>query len=94
MAGTPLEWLPWYNAQIHLSEFLKWANDDKVKQLIEEIPAVKNLLEMHMQEMVMAIPPPPMAGDAPPEQGGAGKAMSNSNKNSAPAGNNPQKPSK
>jgi hypothetical protein len=90
---TPLKWYPWYSAQIHLQEFLKWANDDHIRELIGTTPIVAKMLEIHMQDMTMAMAPPPMAGGpegAPAPGGGAGKAMANSNQNSAPTGNTPQ----
>jgi len=83
--GTPLKWQPWYNAQIHLQEFLKWANDDAIRQLMVQNPVVEQLLRMHMQEIVAAMPVQTELAPPPPTPQGAGMAMRNSNKNSAPA---------
>ncbi len=93
--GTPLRWQPWYNAQIHLQEFLKWANDDHIRELMTTNPAVENFLRMHMQEILAAMPQPvapPLPGAAAAGAGaaGAGMALGNSNRNSAPAGNTAQ----
>ncbi len=92
LVGTPLKWKPWYDVTIHMQEFLKWANDDHIRELIAQLPIVENMLELHMQDMQGALaalmPPPGMEGPSPAQ--GGGKAMSNSNGNSAPAGNKPQ----
>jgi hypothetical protein len=51
LIGTPLEWRGWYNANIHKQEFLKWANGDRIRELIQEKPEVIGLLEAHLMEM-------------------------------------------
>jgi hypothetical protein len=96
LTGTPLEWLPWYEVGVHKQEFLKWANSDKLRDMLKQKgsgPIVKAFLTLHLQEMTQQIaaqqaamaPPAP-----PPNQQGAGRAMRNSNQNSghaqAPAG--------
>jgi len=91
LAGTPLKWLPWYNPQIHMQEFLKWANDDHIRELLKTNPVVEQFLMLHMQEIAMAMPQP-VDPNAPAEPGGSGVGMQNSNQNSAPVGNQPQKP--
>src|ERR1035437_8966078 len=58
LANTPLKWQPWYNAQIHLQEFLKWANDDHVRDLIKTVQAAGQFLTQHLQEIQAAIPKP------------------------------------
>lgn len=52
--GTPLKWRPWFNAVIHEQEFMKWANSDVIRQLIQEKPEVDGLLEAHLMEMRIA----------------------------------------
>ncbi len=97
--GTPLKWQPWLNAQIHLQEFLKWANDDHIRDLMATNPAVEQLLRMHMQEIIAAMSPPtePVgAGGLAPAgnagggsvggAAGAGMAMANSNQNAGQGG--------
>jgi hypothetical protein len=135
LQGSPLQWYPWYNAQIHLTEFMKWANDDEIRQLLAQNPIVEKLLTMHLQEIQQNLPQPPVQQEVPkisfnfagadladpqvrqafdkadslpvqsppkapppmppnpgkaPAKVGAGRAMNNSNRNSAPAGNTEQ----
>ena len=83
---TPLAWKPWYNAQVHLGEFIKWVNGDSIQELLTENPGLEPILIAHMQEMEQAVAMKAMqdalnAGGAPtgtPPQGG-GMAMKNSN---------------
>ncbi len=85
--GTPLKWQPWYNPQIHLQEFLKWANDDQILELMATNPVVEQLLRLHMSEMVAAMPQQTEVAAPPaaiPTAQGAGMAMANSNHNSKP----------
>jgi hypothetical protein len=103
LAGTPLKWHVWYNPAIHRQEFFKWANGDKVKQMLATNPALEPLLNLHFQEILQAMQqeagqqaqiqqaaqPQPMAGAVIQPQGG-GRGMRNSNGNSAPAGNKEQ----
>ena len=51
LIGTPLEWRGWFNANIHKQEFMKWANGDRVRELIQKKPALIGLLEAHLMEM-------------------------------------------
>lgn len=92
---TPLKWLPWYNAMIHRQEFLKWANSDRIRQLLLEKSEIEQLLTLHlaeidtamqtqaMQQMMLTAPAPP----AGPE--GGAMAMGNSNREST-SGNEPR----
>ena len=59
LAFTPLKWLKWYNAPIHLREFLKWANADTIRQLITDNPALVQVLEQHLLAIRQNMPPPP-----------------------------------
>jgi hypothetical protein len=89
LTGTPLEWFPWFDAQIHMQEFLKWANDDHIRELRKTTPVVVQLLKMHLQEIQGALAlllPPPGAGGAGPEPSGSGRSMSNSNQNAGQQG--------
>lgn len=83
LADTPLKWLPWYGARIHRQEFLKWANSDQMRELLEQKPEAQQLMEMHLSEIEMALQKEQMllAGPPPPAQG-AGMAMANSNQES------------
>ena len=56
---TPLVWMDWYNAPIHLREFLKWANGDTVRQLIAANAALTPILQQHLLAIRQAVPPPP-----------------------------------
>lgn len=104
LANTPFEWLPWYDVTIHKQEFLKWANSDRIRQLLKDPkagPIVKVMMTMHLQQMdeqiqaaaaAMAMAQP--QGGAPPRnQEGAGRAVRNSNQNSGhPQEQAPQRP--
>ncbi len=76
LEGSPLEWLPWYNPFIHRQEFLKWANDDTIRELMAKVPAVKKFLQMHLAAIESAIaalnPPPEMAPIQTKDMGQAG----------------------
>lgn len=56
---TPLVWRPWYNPIIHKREFLKWANGDNIRHLLEMKPQLSQLLVVHLQEISGNIPKPP-----------------------------------
>jgi hypothetical protein len=85
LAGTPLKWLLWYSPIIHRQEMLKWANSDRIRDLLKQPkygPIAEALMTLHLQEIeqqVAATMPPPMAPGGPQ---GAGRAMMNSNQNS------------
>lgn len=51
LAGSPLEWRGWYNPNIHKQEFLKWANGDRIRELILQKKEIVGLLEAHLMEM-------------------------------------------
>lgn len=95
----PLLWRPWYDAQIHRTEFLKFCNSDVVQQMLADpkLAAVAGLLTAHLKEMDLAIQEratgnldPGGLADVPAEPAaapppvGAAAAMRNSNQNSAP----------
>lgn len=95
LTGSPLEWRGWYDANIHRQEFLKWANGDRIRELIQQKPAVVGLLEAHLMEMEIKLAeqasgmvggqslspnqPPAPPPAAKPPAGGNGSAMGNSN---------------
>jgi hypothetical protein len=87
--ATPLKWLPWYNPIIHRQEFMKWANSDRARELMKQMPQVEGLLTAHLAEIDLNNQMQ-MAAMAPPTDQPSGSAMGNSNANSAPAGNKPQ----
>lgn len=90
----PLVYKPWFNAQIHWIERIKWLNTDNMRTILAKTPALEQVVTMHLQELQIAMMPPPQVGPdgkpiAPggpaPPQGGA-KAMANSNQNSGSTG--------
>ncbi len=87
--SNPLAWKPWYSAPIHKQEFLKWANSDRIIEMLKKNPALEQLLTAHLTEIDMALAPPPMPGaEGPPKPGGGmGQAMKNSNQESGGAQN-------
>jgi hypothetical protein len=99
LTNTPFEWLDWYNPVIHHQEFLKWANSDRIRDLLKQ-PQVgqiaKAMMTMHLQEIkaklaeiqTAQMAAQPQGGAPPPNQQGAGRAMRNSNQNSG----HPQRP--
>jgi hypothetical protein len=56
---TPLRWMKWWNAPRHMSEFLKWANDDHVRAIIAQNPLALQLLNAHMDEISQNMPKAP-----------------------------------
>lgn len=54
---TPLKWKGWYNAPVHLQEFLNWANSDSVRELLATNAQLEPLLEQHLQEIQANMPP-------------------------------------
>lgn len=87
---TPLAWKPWYHAGIHKQEFMKWANSDRVIEMVKQNPALEPLLIAHYQEietaqaMQMALLAP--QGQAPGAQGSKGSAQAMQNSNSESGG--------
>ena len=92
LAGTPLEWFPWYDPIIHRQELMKWANSDRMRELFTAQPAGRKLVTLHLQEIEGVLAQQAaqqMAMQAGPKPGGAGKAMGNSNREST-SGNEPR----
>ena len=91
---TPLKWHKWYNPQIHRQEFLKWANGDRVRELLRAKPQMEQLLDAHMQEMDQAamneaLMLQQMTNPAPPPVTPSSGAMQRSNTEST-SGNEPK----
>ena len=93
LVNTPLEWLEWFNPIIHRQELLKWANSDRMRELFKTVPATKQLVTLHLQDIDAALARQimqQMAATAQPGQpGGAGAGMANSNREST-QGNEPR----
>lgn len=126
----PFRLRPWYDANVHRIELVKWAVSDEATELFQKLPAAEFFVGKYLGELetkiananqpppepiktIMAFKgedlaldpqvreafdrsqalqppgPPSQSGDATPPQG-AGRAMANSNQNSAPVGNTPQ----
>jgi hypothetical protein len=90
---SPLKWRVWYSPEIHLQEFDKWANSDRIVELLTEKPHLEQLLEIHRQEIEMAMAqkmalmaPPSNSPGAQGEKGSA-QALKNSNAESGGAQN-------
>ena len=96
LAHTPLEWLDWYDPIIHRQEFVKWANSDRIRELLKDpkTAMVKPFLTVCIQELDMKIMEKMamMAGPAMPQKpGGSAMSMTNSNREST-QGNEPGGP--
>lgn len=93
---TPLKWKRHYKADVHYQEFLKWANSDRMVELLKQNPALEPLLDAHQMEIEQAMMEQAMfmpgMGAAPPPPQGAGMAMQNSNREAGGIGNMPGKP--
>jgi hypothetical protein len=82
---TPLKWRPWYSPRVHKQEFEKWANSDRMIELLAAKPFAEGLLEAHYAEINLALAE--QEGMVPGESGapvpqGRGMAMRNSNRES------------
>ena len=94
LIGTPFEWLGWYNPLINRQEFLKWANSDRIRDLLKQQPAgaiAKALMTLHLQEMdgqlaAIAAAQAPQEGPSGGGPEGAGRGMRNSNQNAGKGG--------
>lgn len=96
LARTPLAWRPWYRAAVHRQEFEKWANSDRIREMLGGNPALEPLLAQHWTEMegamyqqaslaqMVANPAQAQMGQQTP----SGQAMANSNREST-QGNQP-----
>ena len=95
---TPLRWVRWYDPMIHRQEFIKWANGDRMQEILAQNPAIEGILDAALGEIEnqIAMKMAQMAGPPPPKPGGggigAGKAMGNSNQNAGASQGNPAGP--
>lgn len=86
---SPLVVKPWFDAQIHWIERVKWLNTDKMREILAVHPEVEQIILLHLEELQMAIMPSLGMGQTPDQQGntgdhaaGGGQAATNSNKQS------------
>jgi len=86
--ATPLKWRDWYDAEIHRQEFVKWANGDRVRELLETNPPAEDVLKAHLQDIDNALMKKAQllaarqAAMMPPPPNGQGGPMANSNRES------------
>lgn len=78
----PLVMKPWYDAQVHWTERIKWLNTDRMQELLASDPMLEQLIYDHLAELQMILTPPVMDGGEESGSGGppGGQAMRNSNK--------------
>ena len=86
MGPHPLVVKAWHDPQIHWNERIKWLNTDRMRELMVKLPEIEQVVTFHLQELQMALAPPPQVdaegNPVQPEGGvGAGRAMGNSNTN-------------
>jgi hypothetical protein len=90
---TPLKWLRWYDPTVHRQEFVKWANGDRIRELLKVNSRLESLLDAHIQEIDNAMTEQVMRQQAlvnpqPPQTPSSG-AMGRSNTEST-SGNEPR----
>jgi hypothetical protein len=99
-AHTPLELLPWFDPIIHRQEFVKWANSDRIREMLADpkTAQVKAILAAALAELDAKIAEKMMQaammggpGGPPQKPGGSAMAMKNSNREST-SGNEPGGP--
>jgi hypothetical protein len=93
-AATPLKWRRWYNPAIHRQEFVKWANGDRIRELLQINPGLELLLDAHLTDIdaamvEMAMQQAMLAAPQGPQQTPSSGAMGRSNKEST-QGNEPK----
>ena len=72
LPNYPLRWKRWYDPDIHRAEFMKWANSDRMSELITEFPDAEMLIDAHLMELDMAIGQKMMGQLSPGGQADAG----------------------
>jgi hypothetical protein len=87
---SPLMVRPWLKPDVHFNERVKWLNTDKMRDAMAENPMIEQIIMAHLNELQMALMPPPQVGpDGQPVADG-GLAMANSNQNSGSTGSMPK----
>ncbi len=95
MSGPhPLVMKPWYDAQVHWTERIKWLNTDRMKELLGADPALEQVIYEHLAELQMILTPTVAPGEEGAEgskKTPGGQAAANSNRaggtQSVPSGN-------
>ena len=89
---NPLAMKPWFDANVHWTERIKWLNTDRMKDLIATNPMLEQVIVQHLAELQMILMPPAGVGPdgQPLPQSPGGQAMGNSNRagstNAVPSG--------
>jgi hypothetical protein len=52
---NPLQWKRWYDPIVHRTEFLKWANSDRIRRLLADKPEAAGLLDAYLMQVDLAI---------------------------------------
>ena len=82
----PLTMKPWYDAQVHWTERIKWLNTDRMVELMSADPMLEQIIYQHLAELQQILTPPAAPdgasaeGNADSTRTPAGQAMNNSNK--------------
>ena len=90
----PLVMKPWYDAQVHWTERIKWLNTDRMRELMLSNPLLEQVIFEHLAELQMILMPQmgEVGPDGQPKKTPGGQGMSNSNTaggstNAVPRGN-------
>lgn len=81
----PLQMKPWFDAQVHWTERIKWLNTDRMNELMDANPAVEQVVYQHLADLQMILMPSPAdagpagPGGPPQKKTPGGQGMSNSN---------------
>jgi hypothetical protein len=107
MGPPPLVFKPWFDPMVHWVEHIKWLNTDRMRDMLAQNPMLEPIVIQHLQQLQFIMNPPVQVGPdgqpiqqgpggqpgGPPQPGGGGRAMANSNQNagapnsSQPSGN-------
>lgn len=77
----PLVVKPWFDAQVHWTERIKWLNGDRMRELLKKMPEMEMIITQHLMELQSVLAVTVQQAQDPSAPGGGGMAMQNSNKN-------------
>lgn len=89
----PLAMKPWFDAQVHWTERIKWLNTDRMKDLLTADPALEQVIYQHLAELQMILTPPAPTEPGQPGEGGKQTPSGQASKNSNAAGSTRSVPS-
>ena len=78
----PLSFKPWFDAQVHMTEHIKWLNTDKMRELLSTNPQLEMIIVQYLQTLQMALMPVASVDQNGQPIGGGAMALSNSNSES------------